>query len=58
MLVNQKPATRAFFPFTHIASNAREFWFTSNAHAHRLRGLEKTTDAESGYSEEVGIIVM
>lgn len=43
---------------TRIASNAREFWFTTNAHAHRLRGLEKTTDAESGYSEEVGIIVM
>lgn len=59
MLVNQKPATRAvFLLLTRIASNAREFWFTTNAHAHRLRGLEKTTDAESGYSEEVGIIVM
>lgn len=42
MLVNQKPATRAvFLLLTRIASNAREFWFTTNAHAHRLRGLEK-----------------
>lgn len=42
MLVNQKPATRAvFLLLTRIASNAREFWFTTNAYAHRLRELEK-----------------
>ena len=43
-----------------VAGDGRypQFWFTTNAHAHRLRGLEKTTDAGSGYSEEVGIIVM
>lgn len=41
MLVNQKPATRAvFLLLTRIASNAREFWFTTNAHA-IVRGLEK-----------------
>lgn len=43
-----------FLLLTRFASNAREFWFTTNAYAHRLKELEKTTDAESGYSEEVG----
>lgn len=34
--------TRAvFLLLTRIASNAREFWFTTNAYAHRLRELEK-----------------
>lgn len=39
-----KPEARyagGFLLLTRIASNAREFWFTTNAHAHRLRGLEK-----------------
>lgn len=30
-----------FLLLTRFASNAREFWFTTNAYAHRLRELEK-----------------
>ena len=50
MLVNQKPATKIDAPIlgngdllAAVAGDGRypQFWFTTNAHAHRLRGLEK-----------------